>query len=699
MFDAFRQDLRHALRHLRRSPTFTLGAMLTLALGIGVSAAVFSALNALVLRPAPIKDPSGLMGVWPIDARGQRTSTLAPVADLLQDGPLESVCAYGNSSVGVEANGIPVYAAVEIVTHQYFATIGVPPLLGRVFTAEEAPASRPGMRVVVIGYDFWQKMFGGAPDVVGRSFQTDGAPVTVIGVMPRGFRGLRVDDGVDIIAPFGTVRPSPAIRLLASYVLGRLRPGVTLAAARAELASRWPPIMDRVVPTTLSPAEQRNLRDVTIRVDAVGTGFSFLRIRYEQPLWIGSALTLGLLLLACVNVGGLALSRVVARGGELAMRTALGASRLRLARQLVLEILAVAGGGTILGIGVAWVAVKPIASALPFGGLQPTLNMTPDARVLFVTALAGLVTGLLASLLPVWLASRRETLQLHTDRTVAAASRPGRVLLVAQVAVSVALLMAAGLLTRSLDLLFHNHPGFDGTKILSARLRPLPGAYGDRAFNNGLNYYPVLLERVAALPGVRSVGYARAFGNADRDDTGRAPAVFYGVATQLGAWGLYSTLEIAASGDPWQLVHPLQDTLQGLGREYAYSITTLDKRLQRNAVNERMAATLAMPVAALAALLAFVGVYSLFAYAVVRRTREIGVRVAIGATPGAVLRMGLRESVTLTAIGVALGIPIGIIASRWLRALLFGLSESDPLVAASVAVFFLMLTIAAVLIS
>src|SRR2546428_49209 len=516
MFDAFRQDLRHALRHLRRSPTFTLGAMLTLALGIGVSAEVFSALNALVLRPAPIKDPSGLIGVWPIDARGQQTSTLAPVADLLQDGPLESVCAYGYSPVGVEANGIPVYAAVEIVTHQYFATIGVPPLLGRVFTAEEAPASRPGMRVVVIGYDFWQKLFGGAPDVVGRSFQTDGDPVTVIGVMPRGFRGLRVDDGVDIIAPFGTVRPSPANRLLASYILGRLRPGVTLAAARAELASRWPPIMDRVVPTTLSPAEQRNLRDVTIRVDAVGTGFSILRTRYEQPLWIGSALTLGLLLLACVNVGGLALSHVVARGGELAMRTALGASGLRLARQLVLEILAVAGAGTILGIGVAWVAVKPIASALPFGGLEPTLNMTPDARVLFVTALAGLVTGLLASLLPVWLASRRETPQLHTDRTVAAASRPGRVLLVAQVAVSVALLMAAGLLTRSLDLLFHNHPGFDGTKILSARLRPLPGAYGDRAFNNGLNYYPVLLERVAALPGVRSVGYARAFGNADR---------------------------------------------------------------------------------------------------------------------------------------------------------------------------------------
>ena len=795
MFDAFRHDLRHALRHLRRTPTFTLGAILTLALGIGVSAAVFSALNALVLRPAPIKDPSGLIGVWPMNARGQRTSTLAPVADLVQDGPLESVCAYGSSSVGVEANGIPVYAAVEIVTHHCFATIGVPPLLGRVFTAEEAPASRPGTRVVVIGYSFWQKMFGGAPDVVGRSFKTDGDPVTVIGIMPRGFRGLRVDDGVDIIAPFGTVIPSPPNRLLASYILGRLRPGVTLEAARTELATRWPPMMDRVVPTTLSPAEQRNLRDVTIRVDAVGTGFSLLRTRYEQPLWIGSALTLGLLLLVCVNVGGLALSRVLARGGELAMRSALGANRLRLARQLVLEILAVAGAGTILGIGVAWVAVKPIASALPFGGLQPTLTIAPDARVLFVTALAGLVTGLLASLLPVWLASRRETLQLHTNRTVAAPSRPGRTLLVAQVALSVALLMGAGLLTRSLYLLFHNDPGFDGTKILSARLRPLPGAYRDRAFNNGVDYYPVLLERIAALPGVRSVGYARAFGNADRDDVGRlpigfvgtppsdltaqldvvspgffetigipilqgrgprwsdapkaprvafvsatlaralggdvigkhvwfgtdpefrnveivgvvgdaslgnlrspAPAVFYGVATQLGAYGFYSTLQIAASADPWQLVDPLQDTLRGLGREYAFSITTLDDRLQRNAVNERMGATLAMPVATLAALLAFVGVYSLFAYAVIRRTREIGVRLAVGASPGAVLRMVLRESLTLTAIGVALGVPAGIIGSRGLRALLFGVSESDPLVAASVTVFFTLLTIAAVLI-
>jgi predicted permease len=799
MFEAFRQDLRHAFRHLRRSPTFTLGAMLTLGLGIGASAAVFSALNALVLRPAPIKDPSGLIGVWPINAQGQRTSTLAPLADLLQDGPLESVCAYGNNSAGVEANGIPVYATVEIVTHQCFATLGVPPLLGRAFTPEEAPASRPGIRVVVIGYDFWQKVFGGAPDVVGRSFQTDADPVTIIGVMPRGFRGLRVDDGVDIIAPFGTVIPTPANRPfgLASHILGRLRPGVTLEAARAELVSRWPPMMDRVIPTTPSPAEQRRLRDVTIRVDAVGTGFSILRTRYEQPLWIGSTLTLGLLVLACVNIGGLALSRVAARGGELAMRTALGASRLRLARQLVLEILAVAGAGTILGIGVAWVAVKPIASALPFGGLQPTLNVAPDLRVVFVTALAGLVTGLLASLLPVWLASRTETLQLHSDRTVAATSRPGRVLLVAQVALSVALLMTAGLLTRSLYLLFNNYPGFDGTQILSARLRPLPGAYRDPAFNNGLNYYPLLLERITALPGVRSVGYARAFGNADRDDTGRAPigfvgtppsdltaqfdvvspgffettgipilqgrgprwsdtpqaprvavvsaslaralggdvigkhvwfafgadpqlqnveivgvvgdaslgnlrspapAVFYCVATQLGPYGFYSTLQIAASRDPWQLAGPLQDTLRGLGREYAYSITTLDKRLQQNAINERMGATLATPVAALAALLAFVGIYSLFAYAVVRRTREIGVRLAVGASPGAVLRMVLRESVTLTAIGVALGIPAGIMASRWLRALLFGVSESDPMVAASVTVFFLVLTIAAVLI-
>jgi hypothetical protein len=264
--------------------------------------------------------------------------------------------------------------------------------------------------------------------------------------------------------------------------------------------------------------------------------------------------------------------------------------------------------------------------------------------------------------------------------------------------------MTAGLLTRSLYLLFHNYPGFDGSQILSARLRPLPGAYRDPAFNNGLTYYPLLLERIAALPGVRSVGYARAFGNADRDDTGRgvigfvgtppsdltaqldvvspgffetvgipilqgrgprwsdrpdapvvafvsaslaralggdvigkhvwfafgdfqnveivgvvgdaslgnlrspAPPVFYVGAAQLGSWGFYSTLQIAASGDPWLLVNPLQDTLRGLGREYAYSITTLDKRLQQNAVNERMGATLATPVAGLAALLAFVGI-------------------------------------------------------------------------------------------
>src|SRR4029453_11643239 len=226
------------------------------------------------------------------------------LVDLLQDGPLEEGCAYGSRAGGGEANGIPCFAGVEIVANQCLATIGVPPLLGRVFTAEEAPASRPGTRVVVIGYDFWQKVFGGAPDVVGRSFKTDGDPVTVIGDMPRGFRGLRVDDGVDIIAPFGTVIPSPANRLLASHILGRLRRGVTLDAARAELVTRWPAMMDRVIPTTLSPAEQGRLRDVTIRVNAVGTGFSILRTRYEQPLWIGSALTLRPLPLPGVHVGG-----------------------------------------------------------------------------------------------------------------------------------------------------------------------------------------------------------------------------------------------------------------------------------------------------------------------------------------------------------------------------------------------------------
>ena len=165
-----------------------------------------------------------------------------------------------------------------------------------------------------------------------------------------------------------------------------------------------------------------------------------------------------------------------------------------------------------------------------------------------------------------------------------------------------------------------------------------------------------------------------------------------------GPFGLYSTLQIAVDSDPRQLVNPLQDILRNLGREYAYSIMTLEQRVQQNAVNERMGATLAMPVAVLAALLAFVGVYSLFAYAVVRRTREIGVRLAVGASPGAVLRMVLRESVTLTAIGAALGIPISIIASRGLRALLFGVSESDPVVALSTVGLFLALTIAAALI-
>lgn len=795
MRDALYQDVRYALRLLRRSPGFAATAVLTLALGIGANTAMFTVLNALVMQRLPIKDPDALIGVSGRNDRGQPRSTpITAVEEIARDGPLEDVCAYaGGLLITVEAGGAPAQAVAADVTGRCFTTFGVTPILGRPILETDAPILRPGNRVAVIGHRFWTRMFGADPSAVGRTIRVDGVELTVIGVLPLGFGGLHVDSGVDVFVPFDTIFRAPANRRpLASHLLGRLRPGVSLELAAAQLETRWPAVLEAAVPTTLPAVERADLRAARPIVRRMGTGLSTYRDRYSGPLTLVLGLTALLLMLACVNLGGLLLTRLTARGTELGVRLALGGSRWRVAQQMLVESLLLSLSGAVLAVPLSFGIVAPLASFIPKGYVERTITFTPDLRVLAVTAFVGLGVGIVMSALPVWVALRRQaSLHIDPNRTVVGArNRWARGLLVVQVALSVVLLVGAGLLVRSLYLLQHRDLGVRTERVLNAKLMPVPNGY--RGLDQA-SYYPALLEKIAAIPGVRSVGFARMFprmavetspqpitfaGDSPRgvngwlegtspgffetvgipllagrvttwadngssqqvtvvseslsralapdgDILGRhvrfgslqnhqdivvvgvvgnatqgnprsvAAPVMYRPVLQMGAIPQNPNLVIAIDRDASRVVSGVRQVVQNAGHEYAHEIVSLDEVFARAPASERMSATLAAAVGGLAIVLALIGVHGALAYAVSRRTREIGVRVALGAAPGAVTWTVLREAAVVVLIGVSVGLPLAFAAARGLRSLLFGVSEVDPFTFVGAALLFLAVGLAA----
>jgi predicted permease len=791
MIEVLVQDIRYALRHLRRSPGFAAAAILTLAFGIGANTAMFSVLNALVLQRLPIHDPDSLVSITSRNARGaQRYLPIAIVDQLARNGPLQPVCGYnGGFVIAVEANGAPAQALAAFVTGQCFNAFGVLPLLGRPLTDEDAPLSKPGNKVALISHRFWTRMFGGDPRAIGQRIRTEGVELTVVGVLPPGFGGLHVDTGGDIFAPFDTVFPSPANRRpVASEILGRLRPGVSMEQAAAELQTRWPALLEATVPATLSPSEATDIFGATPKIERMGTGLSTFRTRYVGPLTLILGLTSLLLVLVCVNLGGLLLTRVMARGVELAVRLALGGSRRRIAQQMLVESLLLSLSGAILAIPTSFAIVTPLASFIPPGPVARTISFTPDVGVLAANILVGLTAGVLMTLVPLWIAMRRQaSTQFLWDRTVAGTTnRWTRALLVAQVALSVVLLVGAGLLTRSLYLLQTIDLGVRTGGVLNVKVMQLPNGY--RGIDQA-SYYPALLARIGALPGVRTTGLSLRFprsmiepqtpvafvgdrfgeakalleatspgffetvgipliagrftawtdsdksrhvavvseslaralapdgnlaglldrrirfgglpghqdivvvgvvGNATQGNP-RLPAVpvLYRPALQMGRTFSSPNLLVAIERDPAPVAAGVRQILQEGGREYAQEIVSLEDVFVRAPASERMSATLAAAVAGLAIVLALIGVHGTLAYSVSRRTREIGVRVAIGAAPGAVATAIVREGFVLTLVGVAIGLPAAFLSSSVLKTLMFGISEADPLTFIASALFFL----------
>ncbi len=791
-------DLRYALRHLRRSPAFALAALLTLALGIGANSAMFSLVNALLLRPLPIKDPHGLIAVSGSNAEGRRVLTPIPAIDVLMrdHGPLQNLCGY-NAGVllPVEANGIPAQQSGGLVTGGCFETFGVPPLLGRTINDSDAPLHGRGNFVTVIGHRMWMRMFNGDPSAIGKMLHVEGVELQIIGIMPEGFIGLHAHSGIDFFTPFDTWSPARKDRRPgASHVVGRLKPGVTFAQAAQQLGAQWPAILEYAVPAALAAAERRSMRAARANVEHFGTGFSIYRDLYAQPVVLMFGLTSILLALACLNLGGLLLSRAIERGPETAMKLALGGSRWRIARQVLIENLVLSLGGAALAVPLAFALVAIIVSLMPAGIVTGGTQLAPDGLAIAVTAGVGVIAGCLMSILPIWItAPTRDFAGIGAGRTVSRASGYwARGLLVTQVALSLAMVIGAGLLGRSLYLLQQVDAGIDAENVMVARLFPLPNAY--RTLNNAA-YYSPLVERVAALPGVVSVAFSRSFpssvlqqfpgdpvafvgdpdGSARAHSTSVSPAFFdtlgvpllggrettwadnaqsrhvglvseqlarmlVGDGTVIGRRIRFGTdprnqdveivgvvrnmtmghsrrtelpmvfrpaLQLPESGRYPSLVirhqpSAIASVTAGVrqiaadgGREFLLNARPLQDLLDSAPASERMSATIAVTLAVLAIVLSFVGVFGVLAYSVSRRTREIGVRAAVGADASSLLWMVMREGVVLTGLGVIAGVPVAYAAAEMLGSLTFGISRADPMTFGSTALFFLALGSAA----
>jgi predicted permease len=802
--DSVAQDIGFALRTMRRNPAFTAVAVISLALGIGANTTIFTLLNAVLLAPLPVARSSELVVAYTTD----RVSTVGGLGGLLpmsylnfkdlreENQYLTDMAAYSMPvPVSLVAAGEPQQGFAELVTGTYFAVLGVEPELGRFFLSHEdtTPGRNP---VVVLSHGCWRRRFGGDRAVIGRTVSLNGAAFTVIGVTREGFNGVNSLFSPDAWVPSamaGTVLPIQMRawmnerRALLFFVAGRLRPGATVGQAEANLET-LAAALEREYP------EPNRGRSVALRRLAEATIFPGFRDTFVRGGAVLMTIVGLVLLIACANVANLLVARGAARRQEVAVRLALGASRARLAQQLVTESLLLAALGGALGLVIASAARDGIWSLRPPFLAQNLVNLTFDGRVFAFTALASVATGLVFGLIPARLALRADVIgPLKDESRGSGPSRGraviGRVLVTAQVALSVVALVAAGLFLRSLERANDIDPGFDVEHVAVVGVNPGQAGYdGARA----AAFYRTVRDRVASGAGVDSAAWASAaplsggllrtvikegedpgstagrnmvttivsgpayfqtigipllhgrdFTDADREGSVRVAIVnqtfadrvwpggdpigkrfrFYTDAFHHQVIGVAKTSKYMLLGeDPQPAAYvPLEqnpaDTmvliLKTRGTPGAvlgaaqHDIRAIDARVPitnpftlREVVRQslwpaRLAAILLGALGTLALALASVGVYGVVAYAVAQRTREIGVRMALGADRSRVLSMVLRQAMGPVGLGIAIGVAGALAVSRLAARLLYGLRATDPLTFAGVTALLLLVALVA----
>jgi predicted permease len=776
--------LKRIFRSLARTPGFTIVAVLTLALGIGATSAIFSAVDALLLRALPYPDADRLVMLW-VDGRklGFARQDYTNPTDLRDWETLESVEALGaftGWAPTVTGAGEPERVDGALVTQRYFDALGTPMQLGRGFVASEDVPNGP--RVVVVSDRFWRRYLDASRDAIGRAVVLEGEPHTVVGVLPPGFEAPLMPDRA-------VYRPGQfELGGRGGYflrVVARMKPGVAIEQAQREFSA----LHARLAAAYPDTNEDRDGYVQPLR-EAMTEN-----VRLQLVVLLGAT---GLvLLIACANLANLMLARASSRARELAVRASLGADRRRLARQLLGESLVLSGLGALAGLAFAAIAIRWIGTALP-PGVDAAGAPALDLRVLGFGTLAALAAGLAFGSAPAWIATRQDLVTtLRDGDRGSAGGRAGRrlreALVVCTFALALALTAGAGVFLKSLGRLTSLDPGFRPEGALSFTLRLPPATYPTPEANRAL--HDALRERLAALPGVEHVGltstlplgdnntdtgirlegmaadaeplrvwfsmstpgYLEALGTPvlrgralTRDEIAGGPCravvndafardylpgrevlgarfsmgsqepvqcEIVGVAADVRFFGLdqpqtpamYLPLAqfparqffvvVRGAGDVGALLPPIRREIAALDASLALGDVRPMTLLVRDALRTpRLVATLAGAFALLALVLAAVGVYGVIAYAVGLRTREFGVRAALGASRGELARSVLRRGLVLATAGIALGAVLALGLGRVVGALLYEVRATDPAVLAGVAALLGVVALAASLV-
>ncbi len=778
-------NIRYALRTLARSPGFTLIAALTLALGIGANTAIFSVVNAVLLRPLPFAEPDRLVTVFHFypSLNSLEAGVSAPTYSDFGGQPqlFSSVSVQGGWGVNLTGQGQPQRLNGSMVSPEFFATHGVPAALGRTLQPP-APGTTARADEVVLSWGTWQRVFGADPGVVGRKVQLNDEAYEVVGVMPRDFRNV-FDPDIEIWSPFVFTPAQLADDTRGSEYLtltARLRPGVTEEAAERAVAA-WARRIRRDFPDTYPPDWTLRLR--TLSDQASGA------IRPALLVLLGAVGFV--LLIACGNVANLLLVRAAARRKEVAIRSALGARSGDLARQFLVESLVLAAGGALLGLALAFGGLELLAALKP-ENLLWVETIPIDGSVLAFTCGLAVLTGIVFGLIPLVQARHADVQStLREGGRSGVPDRRGtatrRVLVVAQVALSLMLLTGAGLLIRSFANLQRVDPGFDPAGVVTINIALPDARYPSDTAR--IAFFDALLPRVAALPGVESVGAAssvpltggwsttfdvegftepegdigpygnlrvvspdfmrtlripllrgRGFTDADRmgapgvaivddlmakrywpgqDPIGKRLSVFgsdeapewvevVGIAGHTRQDGLETegraqlympyrqvmipglTLAVRTSGDPTQVAGAVRAAVREVDPDQPIArVQTMDELVSTALGPRRFAMVLLGLFATVALVLAAVGIYGVMSFDVARRSQEIGVRMALGAEAGTVLRLVLRQGLVLAGIGVALGVLGSLALAGLIRSQLYEMGAVDPVTLALVVVVLL----------
>ncbi|HEX4947282.1 MAG TPA: ABC transporter permease, partial [Blastocatellia bacterium] len=764
--DEMIQDVRFGLRMLLKKPGFTAAALLALALGIGANTAIFSVINGVFLRPLPYHEPERLMMIWEKLTRADQVE-LSP-QDYLEyerrNQVFESIGAAEGANFNLTGGSEPVHVDGQATTASWFPLLGVNPLLGRTFTKEEDDADAP---VVVLSHRLWQSHFGGNPAILNQTIRLNNKNYTVIGVMPPEFHYPPPVRQTPIPSDLWVPRALVTEKNIYGHnlkTIARLKPGVTYEQAKAALV------------LALQQRQQADPKDhAGISLNPIALPAQ-VGSQIKLVVQVLSAAVLFVLLIACANVANLLLSFATARQKEFALRAALGAGRWRIVRQLLTEsvLLALCGGG--LGLLLAYWMLKAFRV---FGAGQiPRLDeITLDNRVLLFSIALSLLTGIVFGLAPAWQAARtdlNQTLKEGGRQTSGGSQRLRHLLIVAEVALSLILLVGAGLLIKSFWRLQQVAPGFNPEQLLTFEIQlPFPkyaAAEARAAFAQST------MERIAVLPGVQSAAFishppfgsglgldsfriegkpestsiadatlagrrvitpdyframeiplqeGRVFTNADGTTAPRVAIIsrtfatkyfagenplghrirqrdewftIVGIVGEIKHTGLDAELTphvyfpfaqagqfrtrivIRTSNDPLSYVNAVRQQMQAVDRDLPiYEVFTMNELIAQSIASRRFNLLLLGVFAGVALLLASIGIYGVMSYATAQRTNEIGIRMALGASRGAVYQLILGQGMRVVAIGLLTGLLGAFALTRWMETLLFEVRATDPL--------------------